>query len=137
MTSVSDINRVRRTWAIAATIPGNIAAAFYDHLFRLDPSARTLFSTDMGLQGNKLVETLDYIIDSHDNTAGLADAVSELALRHKGYGVTPDQYGHVGEALVCALDDLLGRDFSAQDRAAWQRIFGELSRQMIAAAHED
>lgn len=135
MLAQEDIERVRRGWAVAATLPRETAAAFYAHLFSRDPAARGLFRDDMEAQGRKLTQTLDAIVDALDAPATLVPAARALAIRHVSYGVTAEQYDHVGAALVDALADLMGADFTAEDRAAWERVYGALAGEMIDAAH--
>lgn len=134
MLAQDDIDRVRRCWAVAATLPRETAAAFYAHLFSRDPAARALFRDDMEAQGRKLTQTLDAIVDALDAPTTFVPDARALAVRHVAYGVTTEQYDHVGAALIDALADLMGGDFSAEDRAAWERVYGALAGEMVDAA---
>jgi hemoglobin-like flavoprotein len=135
MLEADDVDRVRAGWAVAATLPEETAAAFYAHLFAIDPEARALFRDDMAAQGKKLTQTLDVIVDALDAPHMLVPTARDLAVRHVAYGVTPEQYDHVGKALIAALGDLMGGDFTPADRAAWARVYGALAREMVDAAY--
>lgn len=133
----SDQDRIRRTWARAAAVPDETAMLFYSNLFRLDPSTRSLFRSDLKQQGQKLVQTLGFIVDHLDVPDTLVPAAKGLAVRHVEYGVVADQYVSVGTALVKTLEQLLGREFSDEDQRAWIEVYGTLSSIMIETAHAD
>lgn len=109
----------------------------YSNLFRLDPSTRSLFRSDLKQQGQKLVQTLGFIVDHLDVPNTLVPAAKELAVRHVDYGVVADHYASVGTALVKTLEQLLGREFSDEDQRAWIEVYGTLSSIMIKTAHAD
>ncbi|RED18073.1 globin domain-containing protein [Pontivivens insulae] len=129
----SDIRLVRKGWATAVAAADQTAQSFYANLFRIAPGTRPLFREDIDVQGRKLVETLDFIVDHLDELDTLLPAARDLAIRHTAYGVQTEHYDHVGTALITTLQDLLGRDFTDEDQAAWTRVYGTLSGQMIAA----
>ena len=97
-----------------------MSRAFYADLFRLDPSTKPLFVGDMDLQGRKLTQTLTFIVDNIDEPDVLVPAAIDLARRHVGSGVTPDQYASVGAALITTLQQLLGPNFSDDDNSSIQ-----------------
>jgi hemoglobin-like flavoprotein len=131
------IERIRTSWSLAAADPQRMSRAFYSNLFRLDPSTKPLFVGDMGLQGRKLAQTLTFIVDNIDAQDVLLPAAVDLARRHVGYGVTPDQYGSVGAALITTLQQLLGPNFTDDDMAAWVEAYDGLTTAMIGAAYSD
>lgn len=135
MLSDDDIVHVRRGWAAAATDPDRTGAAFYSHLFRIAPDTCALFRNDMSVQGRKLAETLDVIVDSLDAPETLLTTARDLARRHVAYGVRPEHYDAVGAALVATLTDLLGGALGAAEKAAWERVYAALSGAMISAAY--
>ena len=130
-----DFDNIRRTWAIAAAVPDQTATTFYGTLFRLDASTKPLFVGDLDLQGRKLTQTLSFIVDHLDDTEVLLQAARDLAIRHLDYGVTSAQYVSVGTALISTLKQLLGPEFSAEDEAAWGRVYTALSGHMIESAY--
>lgn len=133
MLSDADIAHVRRGWAAAAVDPDRTAAAFYGHLFRIEPDARALFRNDMAVQGRKLAETLDTIVDALDSPEVLLPAARDLARRHVAYGVQAHHYDAVGAALLATLSDLLGGAFSVEERTAWERLYAAIAAEMTAA----
>lgn len=129
------IERVRRTWALAASDPQTTSNAFYANLFRVDPSTKPLFVGNIQRQGMKLAQTLSFVVDHLDDLETLQPAAEDLAVRHVAYQVTEPQYASVGEALILTFKQLLGAGFSAEDEAAWVEAYGLLSSVMTQAAY--
>ncbi|MEM6480704.1 MAG: globin domain-containing protein [Pseudomonadota bacterium] len=127
--------RVRATWALAVADKDRTARVFYSNLFRLDGTTKPLFQGDMELQGRKLMQTLSFIVDHLEDMDVLVPAARDLAINHVGYGVTADQYGSVGTALIETLRQLLGSSFSREDERAWADTYGTLADVMIGAAY--
>ena len=131
----SDVERIRASWALAATDADRTAQVFYANLFRLDRSTKPLFVGDLVLQGRKLTQTLTFIVDNLEEPDTLLPAAVDLARRHVAYGVTADQYASVGAALIQTFKQLLGPAFSPEDEAAWAVTYQGLSDAMIDAAY--
>lgn len=134
---LNEIRSIRRTWAATATIKAMTGDMFYFRLFELAPESRALFKGDMDQQRMKLITTLDFIVDHLDQLDKLMPDAAALAIRHVGYGVTPDQYAPVGEALIWTMQQILGEKFTKEDKAAWAKAYDILSSAMIEAAYPD
>ena len=128
-------DRVRATWALAAADAPRTGRVFYSNLFRLDPTTKVLFVGDLDLQARKLTQTLSFIVDHLEDTETLLPAAVALAKRHVGYGVTAEQYGAVGNALIETFRQLLGPAFLPEDQAAWVETYEGLSGAMVEAAY--
>jgi hemoglobin-like flavoprotein len=127
---------IRRQFGQIAPRKEEFAALFYDHLFDGDPTIRPLFPADMRAQRGKLVQTLARIILSLDRLDAVMDDVRELGQRHVGYGVGPDHYNAVGEALLATLAEMLGDSFDAASEAAWALAYGTIADAMVEAGAE-
>ncbi len=132
--SAEDVRRIRNGWARVVPAGDLAARMFYGRLFQLDPSLRPLFHADMKRQGEKLLATLDSIVASLDDLSGLMPVARALASRHVGYGAQPAHYDTVGEALVWAVGQIVGPDFTEADRQAWRRAYAGLAGEMVRAA---
>jgi hemoglobin-like flavoprotein len=126
---------VRESWTQAAPHASAVSTAFYERLFARDPSSRALFArTDMASQQAKLVHMLDAAIAQLDNLDGLAPVVEALGRRHLGYGVRDAQYVAVGEALLFALEHVLGPAFTPATHDAWAVTYRLLAGIMRSAS---
>ena len=131
------VERIRASWALAASDADTTANVFYAKLFRLDPSTKPLFVGDLGLQGRKLTQTLSFIVDNLEDPDVLVPAAIDLAQRHVSYGVVAEQYASVGAALIDTFKRLFGAAFSPEDEAAWLEAYQGLSDAMIRAAYPE
>jgi hemoglobin-like flavoprotein len=131
------IQLVKSSFAKIAPVKDQTAALFYRRLFELDPDLRALFREDMATQGAKLMAALGAVAASLDQLACVMPAVRKLGRRHAAYGVRPEHYATVGEALIWTLEQGLGADFTPDTRRAWTDAYASLAWAMIAAAEED
>ena len=110
------------------------AELFYSRLFYLDPSLRHLFKVDIQDQANKFMEMLRLLASDLEQPAQFRSTVSELGLRHAGYGVSAANYDTVGEALIWAIDMSMGRQATPELHAAWVEFYEMVSADMKRAA---
>jgi hemoglobin-like flavoprotein len=125
---------IRASFECAAMSPTRTSELFYQRLFTLDPSVRSLFHGDMREQGRKLISTLTLVVDSIDRLEDLLPMIRELGVRHANYRVEERHYVTVGEALLWALEQTVGSSFTPVTRTAWQKAYTILADTMIDAA---
>ena len=65
MTS-TNLNCIRKTWSLAALNKMQVALIFYANLFRIAPETEALFKNDLTSQGEKLMDTLTFVVDHLD-----------------------------------------------------------------------
>ncbi len=111
------------------------ADRFYAHLFEIAPQTRELFLNDMELQGAQFISKLGIIVAELQNFEGLLPVLEDLALRHVEYGVRPEHYPPLGEALLRMLAEILEDDYTPAVRAAWLKAYGDISEVMIRSAY--
>jgi hemoglobin-like flavoprotein len=120
-------------------VPISEAAAvlFYDQLFALDPSLRSMFKSDMAEQRKKLMVMLAKAVNSLGEWESFVSVLRQLGRRHVGYGVKTDHYATVGTALLATLENGLGNDFTPSVREAWVVCYSSIAREMReGAGHE-
>jgi Hsp90 protein/Globin len=67
----------------------------------------------------------------------LEETLKELGARHVGYGVMPEHYPIVGQALLKTLATALGPDkFTAPLKEAWAGVYGFVTSSMLQGANE-
>lgn len=129
----SDIDLVQRSFGKVALIKEKAAAEFYDRLFTINPSLRTLFKGDMKAQGEKLMLTIATAVRNLRNPEAIRPTVASLGQRHRGYGVKDGDYATVAEALLWTLERNLGPDFTPDVKQAWVRMYTLVAGIMKAA----
>ena len=125
---------VRTTFARLAVMPEVAGALFYERLFTSNPRFRPLFKNDMRIQGIKLMTMLAMVVYNLPEPGQVLPAIRDLAVRHAEYGVKVADYDALREALVWALEQVLGKDFTPAVREAWTVCYDELAGEMKAAA---
>lgn len=129
------IQLVQSSWS--DVISGNESAGeyFYEILFTLDPSLKSLFNEDIKTQARKFVSMITFIsFKLNDFEAVLAEAKA-LGKRHKHYSVDPKSYDVVEKALITALSQSLKENWTKETEAAWLWVYGQLRDTMIEAAN--
>ena len=132
-----DIDLVQSSFVKVMPISAATAKLFYDRLFEIAPYTRAYFRGDIGVQRVKLMTTLSAVVEGLHDLDEILPVAKTLAIRHVAYGVKPKDYQPVGEALVWALAETLGDEFTAELREAWLNAYADLSAAMIAAAYRD
>lgn len=127
---------VQATFANVAPIADTAATLFYDRLFELDPSTRQMFKHDMAAQRKNLMQMISVAVASLDRLDDIVPAVKALGKRHIQYGVTTDHYQTVGAALLWALEQGLGADFTPEVKEAWAAVYGLLATVALQGAAE-
>lgn len=133
---IREIQILQHSFSLIEPIADTAAALFYGRLFELDPALRQLFTSDMSAQGKKLMSSIKLVVIGLENPERIVPAVRSLGTRHVGYGVQPEHYAVVGEALLWALEKGLGPAYTAEVEAAWVNAYGLLSSLMQEAAAE-
>ncbi len=62
---------------------------------------------------------LSYMVARLDHPEQLVAEIREMGKRHLGYGVRPEHYAMVGDALLWTLERGLGTDWTPETAEAW------------------
>ncbi len=130
----STVKLVQGSWPKVAPIAPQAAALFYQNLFRIDPSVKDLFGSDMVAQGKRLMQMIGAAVGKLDDLPGLVPVLQDLARRHVAYKVEPGHYQTVGAALLQTLEQGLGEAFTPEVKAAWTEVYGLITQVMLEAA---
>ena len=114
---------------------GIFVQPWYARLFALDPGLQPLFGKDMRQQARMFMHALGAAVAWLRNFNAIVPSLEALAQRHRGYGVQPQHYAALEEALLWALERALGDSFGDELRAAWRELIVEIAGVMKQAAH--
>ena len=126
---------VQNTFEQAAALGEQVADIFYKELFAIDPTLRTMFKGDMREQKKKLLTTLAFVVRSLHTPDKILKPAQNLAIKHVAYGVMPEHYTLVGNALLRTLKKGLGEQYTPEVCDAWVEAFRTLARIMKEAAY--
>ncbi|EMI57478.1 globin family protein [Rhodopirellula sallentina] len=131
------VTLVKDSWEKVKPISEKAAELFYDRLFTLDPSLKSLFKGDMSEQGKKLMATISLAVASLDRLETILPTVQALGKKHAvEYEVPESSYATVGEALIWTLGQGLGDDFTDDVKEAWLLTYTTLSAAMLSGTEE-
>jgi hemoglobin-like flavoprotein len=134
LNSKQDIEAVQRTFEMIVPIADTFAFMFYDRFFAEEPEARPLFQSDMSTQRIKVMDMLALAVRSMEEPEAMIQELRGLGLRHVTYRVEPEHYITMNEAIVWALAESLGDQFTSSMRRAWEKTLARLAEVMLAAA---
>lgn len=117
------ITLVQTSFAKVEPIAEQAADIFYNKLFEYDPKLKPLFKSDIKAQGRKLMATLKVATTGLNDLDTLVPVLHQLAERHVNYGVKAADFTPVGNALLYALHQGLGEQFTNEVRQAWVEVF--------------
>lgn len=126
---------VQQSFEKVAALGLKAAELFYAELFAIDPSLRAMFKGNMQEQHKKLLSALALVVRSLHTPEKIIGAVEKLAVKHLDYGVRPEHYTYVGNALLRTLKKGLGPEFTPELSDAWVDAFRMLAQVMKKAAY--
>jgi len=107
---------------------------FYERLFEIAPELRSLFRSDMEGQGMRFMSTLGVILDHLDDPVALQPYLERLAQGHAAFGVKPEHFHPMGQALIGTMRETLGDEFPEGADTAWEAAYDHLAQKMIQLA---
>jgi hemoglobin-like flavoprotein len=129
------VKLVQESFAKVVPIADQAAGIFYDRLFEIAPSVKSMFTGDMAEQRRKLMTMLAAVVNGLGNLESILPAASALAIRHVNYGAKTEHYPVVGAALLWTLEKGLGDAWTPEVADAWTAAYGTLSGYMISEAY--
>jgi hemoglobin-like flavoprotein len=126
-----DVALIRSSFAMVIGRQPALVHRFYEILFERRPELSSLFSrrppeVHEALLGKALVD----VVANLDNAPAILPKLEALGARHVGYGVSPVMFDWVGEALLAALEEAAGDNWSPEVANAWTHAFGIIAGAM-------
>jgi nitric oxide dioxygenase len=131
------IELVENSWDFILMNTTEAGIIFYDKLFEIDPSLRTLFKGDIKSQSQKLISLITFAVHKLNSLDEILSDVKALGMRHNKYHVKEEHYTTVAEALLWTLEKGLGSQWNNELKEAWVTLYMVLSKTMIEAAKEE
>ena len=116
------INRdlIRSSLAMLGSRQPKLTSRFYEILFASHPALRKLFvSRTPDEQECRFQEALVTLVEHIHDLSLYEDKLSDLGRRHRTYGVTPEMYPWVAEALLATFAEVAGQDWTPTLERAW------------------
>lgn len=106
-----------------------VIAEFYRRLFETAPDVRGLFSADPGGQYEKMLRSLEFLIEALDRPQTLRDYALELGNVHVNLGMTSEHFRLFVPTFIAAVQ-AYSSDWNPQQETAWQFFLEDVSNLM-------
>lgn len=128
---------LKESWTLVEERRDKVAGYFYARLFLSDPALRTLFPVQMDGQRDRLVEAIVTAVQTIDDPENLDDYLRSLGRDHRKYHVQPAHYDTMGAALMDALREIAGAQWTVEYDQAWRDAYRVITEKMQAGADAD
>ena len=120
-----DVPLLRQSFELVLERNPTVTTRFYEILFERYPATRPLFRRNAKqVQEAMLAKALVAVMGHLEDAPWLEQTLGALGARHVDYGVTPEMYGWVGDALLSTLTEVAGSDWTPALAANWGEAYG-------------
>jgi len=130
-----DSELLSESLGLVAPVADQFVSSFYDRIFAGHPHVREMFPADMTQQREHLLKAVVALVTNYDHREGLVPYLEALGSRHVRYGVVPEHYGIVGQALLATLAEIAGEHWTDEYEGAWARAYTFAAEVMHAGAN--
>jgi hemoglobin-like flavoprotein len=132
-----NVQLLRDSFDVVVERSPRLTHRFYEILFERYPATQGMFPPHRReRQEGMLTEALVAVLDHLEDAPWLVGALHALGAKHLDYGVTPEMYGWVGDALLRTLAEAAGKDWSPELEAAWAEAYGAIAGLMQEGAKQ-
>lgn len=129
--SQQTIDTVKATVPVLQEHGMAITSRMYDVLFEKYPETKALFGSAPENQPRILAAAVAAYGKNIDNLGALKDAVERMAAAHVRTNVKPEHYPMVGDAILTAMQDVLGEAATPEILDAWKEAYFFLADVLI------
>lgn len=103
----------------------------YKKLFELDKDIPSLFRGDMKEQEHRIMTMMKVVVEGLNHPEIIIPAVQKMGSRHiNEYEVQKNHYNSFKSALIYALEQTLGTEFTSDVRKSWEKFYDLLASTM-------
>jgi nitric oxide dioxygenase len=129
----TDAQILRETLELTLAADDSFPKRFYDRLFSRHPEVIPMFHRNSpGAQRKMFAQKLTMIVDHVEDPDWLARELRTVAESHQRYGVRPEMYAWIGEALIETLRDACDSDWSEAAERAWRTAYTKIVASIFA-----
>jgi hemoglobin-like flavoprotein len=147
---VRQMRLVQESWAVVERDVDAHGVKFFMRIFEIAPGALQLFSfrnvanvgssPELRAHAGTVMRTVGQAVAGLSDVQSLIPVLRSLGAAHAKYGVQPEHFPIVGQALLWTLEQGLGKLWTPEVRDAWARTYATVQSVMepalIAAAKE-
>ncbi|MGR3622269.1 globin domain-containing protein [Pseudophaeobacter sp.] len=126
-----DIEELQSSFSTVFARKGELTEQFYCHLFTMMPEAKSLFKNDFHKQKEMFTSMLTNCLKTMVSNQNLSHVKDTLTKTREQFNIGPDEAGLAGEAMMAALEDVVGGDLSPAQKAAWKKAVDRVMQMMV------
>ena len=125
---MSSTNPIEESFELAAVRCEDLTPLVYARLHRQYPETQAMFRTEGSelVKGSMLAMTIESILDFAGERSGKFRLIECELASHDAYGTPRDLFVAFFAVIAATLREVLGREWSPQIDAAWQRLLADL-----------
>ncbi|MEE6258630.1 globin domain-containing protein [Plantactinospora sonchi] len=128
---------LKESWTLVEGQRDKLAGYFYARLFLSDPALRALFPIQMDGQRDRLLEAIVTAVQTIDDPENFDEYLRALGRDHRKYHVRSTHYDTMGAALLDALRQATGDQWTVEYDQAWRDAYRAIAEKMQAGAAAD
>lgn len=133
-----DTSVLKNSFALVAPKGPELVEFFYGEIFyRGGPEVTAMFPPMMTSLQDRLLAALVQIITSVDDMDRLADYLAGLGRDHRKFGVQPEHFDLVGQALLATLRHFAGDAWTTEVQETWAAAYALIAKLMQEGAAAD
>lgn len=128
---------LKESWTLVEERQDKVAGYFHARMFLSDPTLRTLFPVQMAGRRNRLLEAIVAAVQTIDDPENFDEYLRSLGRDHRKYHARAEHYETMGTALLAALRETAGPQWTVEYDQAWRDTYRVISERMLSGAAAD
>lgn len=125
---------IKESFSAVEPVAGKVAGYFYGRLFAQHPQLRALYPPSMEAHRDRMSDVLTRLVWMLDSPEELTSYLAQLGRDHRKYGVSPEHYAAVGDALLATIRNFAAEVWTDEVEAAWTEAYAMAAKIMTDAA---
>jgi nitric oxide dioxygenase len=125
---------IKASAQLIAPLGSKVTEYFYNTMFTDHPEVRKMFPAEMGVQAQRLFDSIVYITSNIDKPDALVPYLQRLGSGHIKFDTRPEHYPIVGNSLMKTLSHFAGPAWTKEMAESWSEAYNLAASVMIEAA---
>ena len=125
---------IRSSFEALAPHTEELAERFFGRLFAVQPVIRALLPRDHWQRAHDLSALLGLVIKHAGRLDSIQNVLMDFGAKAQRAGVMPQQYGMARQALLDAMHDVLGNNWTEDVAADWTDLLNSVASVVVLGA---
>ncbi len=134
MFTTDQLDTLRTSLRTLAPSGERLSTGFFTRLFKSHPPLRPLFPTDLTRRNQDLMAALGTLVKNAHRLGAIEHLLTEFGARNQLSGILPHHYGMARDAMLRAMQETMGQEWSPQHEQAWGMALNAASSIVLRGA---